>query len=75
MDEEGAEEGAGVGEEAAVFAALVPRRWIQNSVAEKTFIRLGAVGKLEPPRWLGRGAEGAEAEGEGREVAAAGEEE
>lgn len=74
MDGEGAEDAAGDGEEVAVFAALVLRRWIQKSPAERTFIRPGAAGKLEPPprrRPRHRGAEEGEGEAGGREAAAA----
>lgn len=76
MDGGEAGDAAGDGEEVAAFAALAPRSWIQKSPAERTFIRPGAAGKLEPlPRWRPRhrGAEEAEGEAGGREAAAAGE--
>ncbi len=56
------------------FAARSPRRWIQKSPVERTFIRPGAEGKLEPPlqrRPRDRGAEEAEEEAGGQEAAAA----
>ncbi len=74
MDGEEAEEGVGEGEKVAAFALLALRRWIQKSPAERTFIRPGAAGKLEPPprrRPRHRGAEEAEGEAGGREAAAA----
>lgn len=55
-------------------AVLVPRTWIQKSPAERTFIRPGAEGKLEPllrQRPRDRGAEEAEEEAGGQEAAAA----
>lgn len=67
-------DGVGDGEEVAASAALALRRWIQKSPAERTFIRPGAAGKLEPPprrRPRDRGAEVAEGEVGGREAAAA----
>lgn len=44
---------------------------MQKSPAERTFIRLGAAGKLDPPPPRHRGAEELEAEAGGREAAAA----
>lgn len=76
MDGEEAEDGVGDEGGVAGFAALALRRWIQKSPGERTFIRPGAAGKLEPPprrRPRDRGAEEAEGEAEGREAAAAAE--
>lgn len=76
MDGGEAEDGAGEGEEVAEFAVLALRRWIQKSPAERTFIRPGAAGKLEPPprrRPRHRGAEEAGGEAGGQEAAAAAE--
>lgn len=74
MDGEEAEDGVGDGEEVAEFVVLVLRSWIQKSPVERTLIRPGAAGKLEPPprrRPRDRGAEEAEGEAEVREAAAA----
>lgn len=73
MDGEEAEDGVGDEGEATEFAVLALRRWIQKSPAERTFIRPGAAGKLEPPprRPRHRGAEEAGGEAGGREAAAA----
>lgn len=76
MDGGEAEEGVGDEEEVAAVVALALQRWIQTSPAERTFIRPGAAGKLEPPPlWQPRrrGAEAAEGEAGGREAAAAAE--
>lgn len=73
MDGGEAEDGVEDGWEAAAFVAPAPRRWTRTSPAERTFIRPGAAGKLEPPPlWQPRvhGAEEAEGEAEGREAAA-----
>lgn len=74
MDEEEAEDAVGDGVEVVAYAALVLRRWIQKSPAERTFIRPGAAGKLEPPprrRPRDCGAEEAEGEAGVLEAAAA----
>lgn len=74
MDGDEAEDAVEDGVEVAAFAALALRRWIQKSPAERTFIRPGAEGKLEPPprrRPRHCGAEEAEGEAGGREAAAA----
>lgn len=71
---EEAEDGVVDVEEVAVCAALAPQREIRKSPVERTFIRPGAAGKLEPPlrrRARDRGAEEAEGEAGDREAAAA----
>lgn len=73
MDGGEAEDEVEGGEETARFAALDPWRWIQIYPAEITFIRRGAVGKLEPPSRRLQRHPGEEAEVEGPEVAAAAE--
>lgn len=76
MDGEEAEDGVGDAEEVEVFAALALQRWIQKSPAERTFIRPGAAGKLEPQpqrRPRHRGAEEVGGEAGAREAAAAAE--
>ena len=73
MDGEEAGDGVGDAGEVAAFAGLALPRWIQKSPAERTFIRPGAAGKLEPlprRRPRDRGAEEAEGEAGGREAAA-----
>lgn len=76
MEGEEAEDGAGDAVEVAEFALVALQRWKQKSPAERTFIRPGAAGKLEPPprrRPRHRGAEEAGGEAGGREAAAAAE--
>lgn len=74
MDGEGVEDAAGGEEEAVMFAVLGLWRLIRKFLAEKTLIRLGAVGKLVAPplqqQWH-RGEEGVEGEVGGPEAAAA----
>lgn len=70
---DGAEPGDADAEEVAAYAALALRRWKQKYPAERTSIRPGAAGKLEPPPRRHRGAEEAGGEAGAREAAAAAE--
>lgn len=70
MDGEEVEVAVGDEEQVASIAALLLRKWKQTSLDERTFIRPGAAGKLDPPsRWQRH--PGAEEEAGGREAAAA----
>lgn len=74
MDGEEAGDEVGDGEGATAFVAPAPQTWMQKSPVERTLIRPGAAGKLEPPpRPRDRGAEAAEGEAGAREAAAAAE--
>lgn len=74
MDGEEVEDEVEDGEEVEAFVALALWRWTQKYPAERTFIRPGAAGKLEPPprrQPRHRGAEEVEGEAGGLEAAAA----
>lgn len=74
MEGEEAEDGVGVGVEVAVYVAAPRQSWIQKSPVERTFIRPGAAGKLEPPpRRRPPRDRGAEGEAGVQEAAAAAE--